>query len=127
WIFGRMLRSMESDWLARASEAGLADEVEVTTIIERTTGELTEKVSVIEQATVPLTDMAANGEIFGWTLLKMGYAVLPNFQVLWLSDAVTQDIVIPTGFLARSVGYGLIYAAAALALGVAMFQRRDLG
>jgi hypothetical protein len=47
--------------------------------------------------------------------------------VLWLSDAVTQDIVIPTGFLIRSVGYGLIYTLAALAVGVALFQRRDLG
>lgn len=127
WIFGRMLRRMESDWLARASEAGLTNETDVTTVIERTTGELSEKLSIIEQATVPLTDMASSSEIFGWGLLKAGYAVLPNFQVLWLSDAVTQDIVIPAGFLARSVGYGLLYALAALAVGVLLFQRRDLG
>jgi len=71
--------------------------------------------------------MASTSELFGWGLLKAGYAVLPNFQVLWLSDAVTQDIVIPAGFLLRSVGYGLLYAVAALAVGVALFQRRDLG
>ncbi|MDP6479923.1 MAG: ABC-2 transporter permease [Phycisphaerales bacterium] len=127
WIFGRLLRGMESDWLARATEAGLTDEVEFTTIIERTSGEIAEKVALIDQATVPLTDMASSGEVFGWSLLKVGYAVLPNFQVLWLSDAVTQDIVIPSGFLIRSVGYGLIYTLAALAVGVALFQRRDLG
>ena len=127
WIFGRLLRSIESDWLARATEAGLSEEIEVTTIIERTTGEVFEKVSIIDQATIPLTDMASTSELFGWGLLKAGYAVLPNFQVLWLSDAVTQDIVIPAGFLLRSVGYGLLYAVAALAVGVALFQRRDLG
>lgn len=127
WIFGRMLRGLESDWLARATEAGLTEEVEVTTVIERTTGEITEKVTLIEEATVPLMDMATSGEVVGWSLLKAGYAVLPNFQVLWLSDAVTQDIVIPTTFLIQSVGYGLLYAFAALAVGVALFQRRDLG
>ena len=127
WIFGRLLRCMESDWLARATEAGLTDEVEITTIIERTSGEVAEKVAVIDQATVPLTDMASSGEVFGWSLLKAGYAVLPNFQVLWLSDAVTQDIVIPTGFLFRGAASALIYTLAALAVGVALFQRRDLG
>jgi ABC-2 type transport system permease protein len=127
WIFGRMLRRMESDWLARATEAGLSEEIEVTTLIERTTGETAEKVTLIDQASVPLTDMASTGELVGWGLLKTGYAALPNFQVLWLSDAVTQDIVIPIDFLVRSVGYGLLYALAALAVGVALFQRRDLG
>jgi ABC-type transport system involved in multi-copper enzyme maturation permease subunit len=127
WIFGRMLRGLEYDWLARATEAGLTEEVEVTTVIERTTGEITEKVTLVDVATVPLMDMATSGEVVGWGLLKAGYAVLPNFQVLWLSDAVTQDIVIPTMFLIQSVGYGLLYAFAALAVGVALFQRRDLG
>ena len=127
WIFGRMIRGLEADWLARATEQGLTEEVDITTVIERTSGEITEKVDLINQATVPLTDLASSGEVFGWGLLKMGYALLPNFQVLWLSDAVTQDIVIPSGFLVRSVGYGLLYAFAALAVGIALFQRRDLG
>jgi ABC-2 type transport system permease protein len=127
WIFGRMLRGLETDWLARASEAGLTTEVEITTVIERTSGEIAEKITLIDEATVPLMDMATSGEAVGWGLLKAGYAVLPNFQVLWLSDAVTQDIVIPTSFLIQSVSYGLLYAFAALAIGVALFQRRDLG
>ncbi len=127
WIFGRVLRSFEADWLARATEAGLTSEVEVISVLERTSGETSEVAQLVDVASVPLSDMATSGEMFGWILLKAGYSILPNFQVLWLSDAVTQDLVIPTGYLVKSVIYGLIYTAAAIAVGVALFQRRDLG
>jgi ABC-type transport system involved in multi-copper enzyme maturation permease subunit len=127
WIFGRVLRNMQSDWLARAAEAGLTEEVQITTIIQRTNGEIAERVATIDQATVPLSELATNAELFGWTMLKAGYAILPNFQVLWLSDAVTQDIAIPSSYLSKSIGYGLLYTVAAIGIGIALFQRRDLG
>ncbi|MDP7029988.1 MAG: ABC-2 transporter permease [Phycisphaerales bacterium] len=127
WLFGRVMRTVEQDWLARAAEAGLTEPAEVTTIIERTTGEISEKVTTIDQATVPLMDMATSGEVAGWWLLNAGYAVLPNFQVLWLSDAVTQDIAIPSAYLTKSIAYGLLYTGAAICIGITLFQRRDLG
>ncbi|MDP7070034.1 MAG: hypothetical protein QF561_01655 [Phycisphaerales bacterium] len=127
WIFGRLIRSFESDWLARASEAGLTTEVEVVNVLERTSGETSEMAHLAETASVPLADMATSGEMFGWTLLKVGYSLLPNFQVLWLSDAVTQSLVIPADYLVKTIAYGLIYTTAAIAVGIALFQRRDLG
>ncbi len=127
WIFGRMIRSFESDWLARASEAGLTEEIEVVNVIERTSGEGSQMAQMTEIASVPLADFATSGELFGWTLLKIGYSALPNFQVLWLSDAVTQNLTIPTDYLIKTVAYGLLYTTAAIAVGIAIFQRRDLG
>jgi ABC-2 type transport system permease protein len=127
WMFGRVLKNMQSDWLARATEAGVTEEVQLTTMIERTNGEITEKVLTIDQATVPLSEFATNAELFASTMLKAGYAILPNFQVLWLSDAVTQSIAIPSSYLIKSIGYGLLYTVAAIAVGIALFQRRDLG
>ena len=103
--------------IAVAVSTRLGQEVEITTVIDRTSGETAEKITLIDEATVPRMDMATSGEVVGWGLLKAGYALLPNFQVLWLSDAVTQDIVIPTSFLIQSVSYGLLYAFAALAIG----------
>ncbi len=127
WIFGRAIRGLEADWLARATEAGLTEQIEVVSVINRTSGESSEVASTIDQATVPLMNLASSGEVFGWGLLKAGYAILPNFQVLWLSDAVTQGIRIPADYLVKTIVYGLIYTAAALAIGITLFQRRDLG
>lgn len=127
WLLGRPLRSLEETWRARATEAGLTRSEEVVTVIERTSGEVEEVTRTVEVATVPLLDMASSSELIGWGLLEAGYALLPNFQVLWLSDALTQDIVIPTDYLLRTIFYGMVYMLIALAIGVLLFQRRDLG
>ncbi len=127
WIFGRPIHALESDWLARADEAGQTESQEVITSVERVSGEVQTVTQSIEVPLTPLTDFASGGEMMIWWLLKAGYAILPNFQVLWLSDAVTQNITIPSDYLVQSTLYGLIYTAAALAAGIALFQRRDLG
>ena len=127
WIFGRSIRGMESEWLARASEKGLVESVEVVDSIHRTTGEITENMTTVERATVPLTEMANTSELLGWSLMNIGYAMLPNFQILWLSDAVTQGVSIPSDYLIKSMTYGILYAAAAVCVGIVLFQRRDLG
>ena len=36
----------------------------------------------------------------------MCYTVLPNFQVMFLSDALTQDHLIPIGYVFRTLIYG---------------------
>ena len=127
WIFGRPLHAIEADWGARAAEAGKVEQVEVATVVERMSGETQTLTDTIDVAIVPLADFATGSELAIWWLLKAGYSILPNFQVLWLSDAVTQDIAIPTSYLLQSTIYGVIYTAAALAAGVLLFQRRDLG
>jgi hypothetical protein len=55
------------------------------------------------------------------------HAIVPNFQHFWLTDAVTQNSPIPARHLGMLAGYAAAQIAAFLALGVALFQRRDVG
>lgn len=58
---------------------------------------------------------------------KIGYAVLPNFQVFWVVDAVNQGQSIPMNYISLVVPYAVVMTIAALALAAAMFQRREVG
>jgi hypothetical protein len=60
-------------------------------------------------------------------LLKASYAVLPNSQVFWLSDAIQQKKDIPLAYLMPSMAYGIAMIVAVLCVAVAMFQRREVG
>jgi ABC-type transport system involved in multi-copper enzyme maturation permease subunit len=60
-------------------------------------------------------------------LLKAAYAVLPNSQVFWLSDAIQQKKDIPLAYLMPSTAYGLAMIVAMMCVAVAMFQRREVG
>ena len=71
-----------------------------------------------------LPDFALQAEY--WSL-KVAYSVVPNFQVFWLADAITQDAAIPTGYLAVTIPYGLAMMTVALAIAVILFQRREVG
>lgn len=55
------------------------------------------------------------------------YGALPNFQFFWLGDALTQDLAIPLDHVLRVARYAVLYIAAVLAVGVAMFQTREVG
>ena len=58
---------------------------------------------------------------------KILYTALPNFQFFWLADPLTQDQVIPGTHVLKLIGYTGLYVPAVLALGVAMFQTREVG
>ena len=62
-----------------------------------------------------------------WAAYKAAYAVMPNFQVFWLSDAVQQKRAIPIDYLVPSTLYGAAIIAAAMCVATAMFQRREVG
>jgi len=55
------------------------------------------------------------------------YVLLPNFQFFWMLDALSDDRVIPWSYVASATGYGALYAAAALAVGIGLFQTREVG
>jgi hypothetical protein len=71
--------------------------------------------------------VATRGESFGHTALRIGYSIIPNFQVLWLSDALTQTHLIPPSYVGITAMYGLLYIIAALSLATLLFQRREVG
>jgi hypothetical protein len=52
---------------------------------------------------------------------------VPNFQVFWVTDAVNQGVAIPGNYLGLTALYAACFVAAALAIGVALFQRREVG
>ena len=51
---------------------------------------------------------------------------LPDLELLNLKSHAANQLSVATGFVLRSAGYGLVYAAAVLLLAMAIFSRRDL-
>jgi hypothetical protein len=62
-----------------------------------------------------------------WLLTKTAYLLVPNFQVFWLSDAVTQKREIPVEYVATLLPYAALNIVVALGLAVFLFQERDVG
>ena len=57
---------------------------------------------------------------------KFVYAVLPNWQQFWLATALEEGKRISWGYLGTAFGYAAAYAGAALALGLSLFEDREL-
>ena len=85
---------------------------------------ITERLAVVDG--ISLTQYATGMEYPSWIGYKIGSAVVPNFQVLWLTDALTQENVIPTKYVVRTTSYGMLYIVASVAIGIVLFQRREV-
>ena len=59
--------------------------------------------------------------------LSIAYAVVPNFQIFWLADAITQKAPIPADYVFATVPYGLALVVVSLGLAIVLFQRREVG
>lgn len=57
----------------------------------------------------------------------VAWAVIPNLHYFWLIDAISQNVPIPFGHVYMITGYAAVQILAFLALGVILFQRRDVG
>lgn len=71
-----------------------------------------------------------------WAFCKAAQAVIPNFQLFWLVDAVNQKKTIvmfgdldgeTQAYGAMVLAYGAVMTVAALGLGAILFQRREVG
>jgi ABC-type transport system involved in multi-copper enzyme maturation permease subunit len=62
-----------------------------------------------------------------WAFYKTLQSIVPNFQLFWLTDALTQKKPIGFDYIATAVPYGLVLIVMALALGTMLFQRREVG
>ncbi len=58
---------------------------------------------------------------------RVAWGVVPNMQFFWLVDAVSQNHPVPASHLAMLAGYSGLQIMAFLAIGVALFQTRDVG
>ena len=61
----------------------------------------------------------AAGELF--------HALAPNFQIFWVADALKVAHDVPASVVLTVSLYGMMYILAALAVGVALFQTREVG
>jgi ABC-type Na+ efflux pump permease subunit len=58
---------------------------------------------------------------------RLARAIVPNLQVFWISDAVYEGSQVPFRYIAIAAVYAICYSAAALAIAVVSFQRRQVG
>lgn len=54
------------------------------------------------------------------------YALLPNWQLLWMADALEEGKTIPWSYLAQALGYMLAYVGASLLIALGLFEEREL-
>lgn len=128
-LVGRQIHAIDEVWLSRAKIQGLTHEEERIREFTMNTGEVRRSPNpeMIDVPDVPLSDMAQGRERATRTAWTVAHTVIPNFQVMFLSDAVTQQHVIPRDYLGLSVLYGSLHMVAALGIGVALFQNREVG
>jgi ABC-type transport system involved in multi-copper enzyme maturation permease subunit len=55
------------------------------------------------------------------------YRIIPNFSVLYVSDPITDQVRVPLGYVMQAGAYALLVMSGILMLGVALFQRREVG
>lgn len=53
-------------------------------------------------------------------------AILPNFQVFWMGDALSAETSIPWAYVGHSLGYGAAYSAALVFLAMFLFESREI-
>ena len=126
--FGKPVYEIEQLWLDRAALEGNAVIVEHERTMLKTNGDteivVTERLTAKEG--VALSQYAAGTEYITWIGCTIGSAVIPNFQVLWLTDALTQENVIPTRYIVQTTSYGILYIVASVSVGIVLFQRREV-
>ncbi len=54
------------------------------------------------------------------------YAIVPNWQLFWMADALAEGKTIPLAYLAKAFGYVVAYVGAALTIALGLFQEREL-
>ena len=54
------------------------------------------------------------------------YAVLPNWQLFWMADALEPGKMIPWSYVGKALGYVAGYLVASLALALLLFEDREL-
>ncbi len=58
---------------------------------------------------------------------KIGYFLVPNLQIFWISDAIYEASAVPLKYIVVTAFYALAYIAAVLLVAIAVFQRRQVG
>lgn len=73
-----------------------------------------------DQVLKPLADSQVR-----WASLL--YQAIPNFQVFWMVDALSDQKVIPWSYVSYAAGYGALWVVAGLILAISLFETREVG
>lgn len=60
-------------------------------------------------------------------LARMAYWLSPNLAFLWVTDALTQNNHITLAYVGMTFGYAMLIVVAWLLIGIALFQKREVG
>ncbi|MEC7385777.1 MAG: ABC transporter permease subunit [Planctomycetota bacterium] len=130
-FLGRPLNAIEDRWRERAMARGEAEEVPIFRSFIQSDGstitsQVEERVIQLKEGN-QLSDFAEGQEGLKHRSLRTVRAIVPNFQILWLADALTQDRKIPRDYAARAAAYAACLTIGILGLAVALFDRREVG
>ncbi|MCP4591514.1 MAG: hypothetical protein GY842_12280 [bacterium] len=74
-----------------------------------------------------ISDYVLGGPAETSAIASAAYHLYPNLGVFWVIDALNNEIPIPPSYLAKVSLYAGLYVVAILMIGVALFQRREVG
>ncbi len=77
-----------------------------------------------------MSDYAFGQRTGGSTLASVAYHVIPNIGPLWIIDGLTSGTVksvVPWSYVGYATAYALLLVVGVLSIGVALFQRREVG
>ncbi len=74
-----------------------------------------------------ISDYVLGGRAESSVIAKTAYLVYPNLGIFWVMDALNNDIPIPLIYVGKVCLYALLQVFAILMIGVALFQRREVG
>jgi ABC-2 type transport system permease protein len=66
------------------------------------------------------------GKFLDNPLMRMVYSIIPDFQVFWVEEIWMEGKKVSPGYFWNAVKYMLLYSAAMLSLGWALWERREL-
>jgi ABC-type transport system involved in multi-copper enzyme maturation permease subunit len=84
--------------------------------------ESAEEASLTIEERRALSDAGLSGSLWA----RAVYAVVPNWQLFWMADALQGSRNIPASYLGRAFLYMACYLVAALALALVLFEEREL-
>lgn len=58
--------------------------------------------------------------------VRVWYALMPNLQSFWMSEALKREIDIPLSYCLQTTEYALLYLAAVLLVAACLFDRREI-
>jgi len=83
-------------------------------------------VGEMDKLSVEILQQMQEAGLGGKRWAGMLYAVIPNWQLFWLADALENDKVIPWSYVGRAFAYVCCYLGAIMALAIMSFENREL-